>query len=76
MYNGCVSVCVSPKISKIIIIIIIICLFVWILLHINCCMSFNAKSSLYIYTKYMISKHIFWITSLNEFELIFSYTVL
>ena len=35
------------------------------------CRIFNAKSSLYIYIKYMISQHILEITFLNEPELIF-----
>ena len=34
-------------------------------------MLFNAKSFLYIYIKYMISKHILYITFLNEPDLIF-----
>ena len=44
----------------------------WVLWHINHCRLFNAKSFLYIYIKYMIYKHILWITVLDEPELIFS----
>ena len=45
--------------------------FYWVLWHINHYRLFNAKSSLHIYIKYMISKHIFelfFITQLNEFS--------
>ena len=42
--------------------------FLW---HIYYCWLFNAKSFLYICIKYMISKHILWITFLNEPELFF-----
>ena len=44
--------------------------FGWVLWHINHCRLFNAKS-FYTCIKYMISKHILWITFLNEPELIF-----
>ena len=37
----------------------------WVLWNINHCRLFNAKSSLYIYIKYMICKHILFITFLN-----------
>ena len=30
----------------------------WVLWHINPCKLFNAKSFLYVYIKYVISKHI------------------
>ena len=40
------------------------------LCYINHCRLLNAKSFLYIYIKYMISKHILLISSLNEPELI------
>ena len=42
-----------------------------ILWHINPCRLLKTKSSLYIYIKYMICKHILQITFLNKFELIF-----
>ena len=45
--------------------------FGWVLRHINHCRLFNVKSFLYIYIKYMISKHILLITFLNEPEFIF-----
>ena len=48
--------------------------FGYVLWHINLCMLSNAKSASYIYIKYMISKHILFITFLNEPELFF-YTV-
>ena len=41
-----------------------------VLWHINHFRLFNAKFFLYIYIKYMISKHILQITFLNESELI------
>ena len=40
--------------------------FGWLLWHINHFRLFNAKSSLYIYIKYMICKLILLITFLNE----------
>ena len=43
----------------------------WVLLHVNHYRLFNAKSSLYIYAKYMICQQILLITFLNEPELIF-----
>ena len=43
--------------------------------HINACSLFNAKSSLYIYIKYMICKHILSIMFLNKPELICLHTV-
>ena len=42
-----------------------------VLWYIKYCKSFNAKSCLYVRIKYMISKHILWITVLNEQLLIF-----
>ena len=42
-----------------------------VLWHIDHWRLFNAKPSLYIYIKYMISKHILYITFLNEPDLIF-----
>ena len=42
-----------------------------VLWHINHCRLFNAKSSLYMYIKYMICKHILLITFLNAPELTF-----
>ena len=42
----------------------------WVLRHINLCKLFNAKSSLYMYFKYMICKHFvdkIFQTSLNYF---------
>ena len=42
-----------------------------VLWHINHYRSFNAKSFLYIYIKYMIFKHILEITFLNKPQLIF-----
>ena len=46
-----------------------------VLWQINHCRLFHAKSFLYIYIKYMISKHILEITFLNDAELIFLHTV-
>ena len=46
--------------------------FVFVLWHINYCRLFNAKS-FYTYIKYMITKHISYITCLNEPE-IFSHS--
>ena len=46
-----------------------------VLWHINHCRLFEAKSSLYIYIKYKISKHISSITFLNESKLIFLHTI-
>ena len=43
--------------------------------HINHCRLFNAKSCLYIYIKYMISKRILYITFLNQPEFFFLHTV-
>ena len=43
----------------------------WILWHINHCRFVNAKSSLFIYIKYMLCKNIF-LTTLNKSVLIFS----
>ena len=40
-----------------------------VLWHINHCRLFNAKSFLYTYIKYMISKQILEITFLNEADL-------
>ena len=45
--------------------------FGWVLWHINHCRLFNAKSSLYIYIKFMICKHIMLIRFLEEPELFF-----
>ena len=45
--------------------------FGWVLWHINHWRLFNAKSSLYIYIRYMICKHILLIIFLNKTELIF-----
>ncbi len=42
--------------------------FGWVLWYINHCRLFNAKSSLYIYIKYLICTHIFLITFLNKPE--------
>ena len=44
-----------------------------VLWHINHSSLFDTKSFLYLYIKYMISKHIFLKTFLNESELIFLY---
>ena len=46
-----------------------------VLWHINNCRLSNAKSSLYIYINYMISKHILLIMFLNEPKLIILLTV-
>ena len=42
-----------------------------VLWHINHCMLFKSQIFLYIYIKYIISKHILLITFLNESEFIF-----
>ena len=42
-----------------------------VLWHIDHCRSFKAKSFLYMYIKYMISKHILKITFLNKTDLYF-----
>ena len=49
--------------------------FGWVLWYMNYCRLFNAKSFLYIYIKYSISKPIFYIIFLNEPEVIFLHTV-
>ena len=50
--------------------------FGWVLWHINHYRLFDAKSSLYIYIKYMICKHILKKKNLNKHEAFFFCTQL